>query len=177
MDSAAQSSEVMDTLKEIHQTQSQLLAAVESLSDRVGPVLSGTTSIANHGAPKGKSSQSENNGQSGAAPPTSSDSVIRSDLDEGGTLQAPSTASPNQRTTLTSRIVLTYLFTSRNCLAHAKHFRTYPKQIGINPLPMDWGNFDPLKRGPVAVSRLPSTIRRRNGLFKLFFTISYIQLT
>lgn len=42
--------------------------------------------------------------------------------------------------------------------------RTYPKQIGIDPLPMDWGNPDAIKRGPVVVSRSPSTIRRRNGL-------------
>lgn len=43
--------------------------------------------------------------------------------------------------------------------------RTYPKQIGINPLPMDWGNLDPAKRGPIVVSRASSTIRRRNGSF------------
>jgi hypothetical protein len=30
-------------------------------------------------------------------------------------------------------------------------------------LPMDWGNKDPLKRGPVVVSRASSTVRRRNG--------------
>lgn len=40
---------------------------------------------------------------------------------------------------------------------------TYPKQIGINPLPMDWGNSDPMKRGPIVVSRNAATIRRRNG--------------
>ena len=45
--------------------------------------------------------------------------------------------------------------------------RTYPKQIGIEPLTMDWGNPDPLKRGPVVVSRSPSTIGRRNGLSKI----------
>lgn len=108
MDSTTQSSEVMDTLKEIHQTQSQLLAAVESLSDRVGPALSGTTSIAKKSASLGNSSQLGHNDQSEAGPPTSSDSVIRSNLGEGGTLQAPATASPNQRAALTSRIVLTY---------------------------------------------------------------------
>jgi len=41
--------------------------------------------------------------------------------------------------------------------------RTYPKQIGIKPLPMVWGHSDPNQRGPVVVSRASSTIRRRNG--------------
>ncbi|KAJ2900197.1 GTP cyclohydrolase II [Zalerion maritima] len=49
-------------------------------------------------------------------------------------------------------------FTSRIVLT------TYPKQIGINPFPMDWGNPDPVKRGPVVVSRYPTTIRRRNAI-------------
>ncbi|PHH73860.1 hypothetical protein CDD83_4657 [Cordyceps sp. RAO-2017] len=41
---------------------------------------------------------------------------------------------------------------------------TYPKQIGIDPIPIHWGNSDHLKRGPVIVSRSPSTIRRRNAI-------------
>ncbi|PHH78621.1 hypothetical protein CDD80_6592 [Ophiocordyceps camponoti-rufipedis] len=41
---------------------------------------------------------------------------------------------------------------------------TYPKQIGIDPIGIDWGNTDPEKRGPVVVSRSPSTIRRRNAI-------------
>lgn len=53
-----------------------------------------------------------------------------------------------QKSGFTSRIVLT----------------TYPKQIGIDPIPLQWGNADPERRGPVVVSRLPSTIRRRNAI-------------
>ena len=49
--------------------------------------------------------------------------------------------------TATSRIILT----------------TYPGQSGIDPLPMNWGHPDALKRGPVVVSRNQSTVRRRNG--------------
>jgi hypothetical protein len=48
-------------------------------------------------------------------------------------------------------------------LADIQH-STYPKQTGINPVPLDWANSDPNKRGPVVVSRLPSTIRRRNAI-------------
>ena len=49
--------------------------------------------------------------------------------------------------TATSRIILT----------------TYPGQSGIDPLTMNWGHMDALKRGPVVVSRVQSTVRRRNG--------------
>ena len=40
---------------------------------------------------------------------------------------------------------------------------TYPHQSGIDPIKMNWGDTDPLRRGPVVVSRAPSTMRRRNG--------------
>lgn len=42
--------------------------------------------------------------------------------------------------------------------------RTYPKQTGIKPIPLDWGASEPLQRGPIVVSRYSSTIRRRNGM-------------
>ncbi|KAL9578584.1 MAG: hypothetical protein Q9212_005624 [Teloschistes hypoglaucus] len=67
--------------------------------------------------------------------------------------QAPTTswnsASPQQTSSsgLSSRIVLT----------------TYPGQSGIDPISMNWGHADPIKRGPVVVSRSQTTIRRRNG--------------
>ncbi|KAF2742238.1 GTP cyclohydrolase II [Sporormia fimetaria CBS 119925] len=41
---------------------------------------------------------------------------------------------------------------------------SYPNQAGVDPLPMDWGHKDPAVRGPVVVSRHPSTIRRRNAI-------------
>ncbi|KAL8923412.1 MAG: hypothetical protein Q9172_003161 [Xanthocarpia lactea] len=60
------------------------------------------------------------------------------------------TASPQRRTatSLSSRIILT----------------TYPGQSGIDPIAMNWGYHDQLKRGPVVVSRSQSTIRRRNAI-------------
>ncbi|OAR01558.1 hypothetical protein LLEC1_05711 [Akanthomyces lecanii] len=70
-------------------------------------------------------------------------------------------SSLSQKSGFTSRIVLT----------------TYPKQIGIDPIPLDWGNADPEKRGPVVVSRLPSTIRRRNesrsgGSYSVYYALA-----
>lgn len=40
---------------------------------------------------------------------------------------------------------------------------TYPGQSGIDPVVLNWGHRDPIRRGPVVVSRSQSTIRRRNG--------------
>lgn len=59
------------------------------------------------------------------------------------------TASPQRSTatSLSSRIILT----------------TYPAQAGIDPLPMNWGHYNQIQRGPVVVSRSQSTIKRRNG--------------
>lgn len=55
-------------------------------------------------------------------------------------------------------------------------YRTYPKQTGIKPIPLNWGAPEPTERGPIVVSRYSSTIRRRNGtLYMIDFTIwSYI---
>ncbi|CAK7563097.1 MAG: Uracil-regulated protein 1 [Sporothrix epigloea] len=65
------------------------------------------------------------------------------------TALASSPSSPTlSGSKLSSRIVLT----------------TYPKQIGINPFPMNWGAQDPTERGPIVVSRASSTIRRRNAI-------------
>jgi hypothetical protein len=49
--------------------------------------------------------------------------------------------------------------------------QTYPKQAGVNPVPMDWGNLDPQSRGPVVVSHSASTVKRRNGEVSGRFTI------
>ena len=40
---------------------------------------------------------------------------------------------------------------------------TYPGQVGIHPIPMNWGSADPLERGPIVASRHPSTIKKRNA--------------
>ncbi|EJT76257.1 GTP cyclohydrolase II [Gaeumannomyces tritici R3-111a-1] len=70
---------------------------------------------------------------------------------------AGSSSSP--KSSFTSRIILT----------------TYPKQIGINPIPMNWGAGDAAKRGPIVVSRSSSTIRRRNahgGGYAIYYALA-----
>jgi len=138
--------EVTETLRLLRQGQSQLMATLESLSSQMGvPNTQGSPSTQVLGEPLklGKSVASED------AAPSSNEPVIRSQFAEDTSLPAPATpTSPTQKSALTQRIILT----------------TYPKQIGINPFPMDWGNPDPAKRGPVVVSRLPNTVRRRNAI-------------
>ncbi|KAK1657605.1 GTP cyclohydrolase II [Colletotrichum godetiae] len=129
--------EVMSSLKSIQQTQSDLVAAVDSLNQRYQqlPVDSDVA-----GEVPERSRTPEPSDVVGDSAKSSS-----SDL----TLQAPAVpSSPSQRSGLTSRIILT----------------TYPKQIGINPLTMKWGESDPHRRGPVVVSRSSTTIGRRNAV-------------
>ncbi|KAL6693545.1 GTP cyclohydrolase [Trichoderma pleuroticola] len=131
---------VLDTLRDIQQTQQRLLSSVESLTSKLG---SSTLDPASKLPVTPLLSESEKD-------PKQKDAEASADLQssfENGTVQPSSALSPSSRSGFTSRIVLT----------------TYPKQIGIDPLQMDWGNPDPQQRGPVVVSRAASTIRRRNG--------------
>lgn len=41
---------------------------------------------------------------------------------------------------------------------------TYPGQVGIHPIPLKWGAATAEERGPVVVSRYPSTIKLRNAI-------------
>ncbi|VDC00421.1 unnamed protein product [Peniophora sp. CBMAI 1063] len=41
---------------------------------------------------------------------------------------------------------------------------TYPDQHGMKPHPLNWGDADATKRGPVIVSRLPSSLKYRNAI-------------
>ncbi|KAK4143767.1 GTP cyclohydrolase N terminal-domain-containing protein [Dichotomopilus funicola] len=139
--------DVKEALKVITLGQSKLLSAVETVSQRVAEL---------------EKTQEENRKRPGNA---NTDDVKRTLTPlaggytpspasvlpaEAGTQSppVPSMASPELKSSFSSRVVLT----------------TYPKQIGINPLPLEWGAADPLQRGPVAVSRAPSTIGKRNAI-------------
>ncbi|KAH6603365.1 gtp cyclohydrolase ii [Trichoderma cornu-damae] len=139
---------VLDTLREIQQTQLQLLSSVESLTSKFSSSAISTEAldpasklpVTSLLPESSKDSTPKDTEVSGDVAP------IQSSFDNGAA-QPSSALSPSSRSGFTSRIVLT----------------TYPKQLGIDPLQMDWGNIDPLQRGPVVVSRAASTIRRRNG--------------
>ncbi|KAL7943023.1 GTP cyclohydrolase [Trichoderma barbatum] len=125
---------VLDTLRDIQQTQQRLLSSVESLTSKLGSSAISAEALDPASKPPVTSLLLESNKDS-------------KQKDAEASEEPSSALSPSSRTGFTSRIVLT----------------TYPKQIGIDPFQMDWGNPDPLQRGPVVVSRAASTIRRRNG--------------
>lgn len=129
-------SEILSTLKRMQVDHASLAASVESLSSRVD-TQSTLSSLRNQrgGVRDSPSLDPMDLPKSSSSPPTDSP------------LKAP--ASPtNRRASTTSRIILT----------------TYPGQSGIDPIPLSWGSPDPMKRGPVVVSRMQSTIRRRNAI-------------
>ncbi|RSL66709.1 Uracil-regulated protein 1 [Fusarium floridanum] len=140
MEPGDQQASVLDALREIQRTQSLLVNAVESLSGKSIDEAAGANGDLTANSIYDQDSRNEADG--GESP------SVESPLESADKLKAPAPPTPSQRQGFTSRIILT----------------TYPKQIGIKPLPMDWGNSDPLKRGPIVVSRAASTIRRRNAV-------------
>ncbi|KAF6840791.1 GTP cyclohydrolase II [Colletotrichum musicola] len=135
--------QVLSSLRSIQQTQSDLVAAVDSLTQRYHQ-LSGDVNVTDLGPSPSLALASEEPVITDR-PGVASDSAQKS---SELALQAPAVpSSPSQRPGLTSRIILT----------------TYPKQIGINPLSLKWGEAEPHRRGPVVVSRSSTTIGRRNG--------------
>lgn len=142
---AAGLDELKEALKAITQGQTQLLAAVESISQRVGELEKSRDG-------RRPSLTEVVDGVGRTATPlgagfTHTPSAVMP-AEAGTRSPPPSSSSPDVKSGFSSRVILT----------------TYPKQIGIKPLPLEWGAEDPLKRGPVAVSRSPSTIGRRNAI-------------
>lgn len=105
MDPKAQKPEVMDTLNEIHETQTRMLAALENLTDRLNPSLSLPASQSTSEPTSEREERSSGNEQPEDSQLSSAAAILRG---EEGSLQAPAPASPTQRSALTSRIVLTY---------------------------------------------------------------------
>lgn len=128
--------EILSTLKRMQLDHATLAANVESLSSRVD-TQSTLSTLRNHrGSIRDSPSLDPMElSKTSGSPPTDS------------LLKAP--PSPTQRRpSITSRIILT----------------TYPGQSGIDPIPLAWGEANPARRGPVVVSRMQSTIRRRNAI-------------
>ncbi|KAH7318792.1 GTP cyclohydrolase N terminal-domain-containing protein [Stachybotrys elegans] len=143
--SSDQTSDTLSALRAIQESQAQLAAAIEALTLKISP---STTLQSSNALGDALASAAGENLASSSSPAALVQSSVQAGQDqEDAALHSPSASSPGQRSGFTSRIILT----------------TYPKQIGINPLPMDWGNQDAVKRGPIVVGRAPSTIRRRNG--------------
>ncbi|KAH8821710.1 GTP cyclohydrolase-like protein II [Xylogone sp. PMI_703] len=145
--------EILESLKTLQVNQAQLASNVDSITGRVN-VLAGIQEVKDAAATdatkrsvKDVISSPEINAkeESQDSKIPDSPSLTASDLTQGHPTAVTHVRGASGGT---SRIILT----------------TYPGQVGINPLPMDWGNSDFQKRGPVVVSRSKTTIRRRNAI-------------
>lgn len=108
MDSGDAQLGVEDVLRDIQQTQTHLLAAVEALSDRVGPAL-GLSSTSAGGLksvdvpfPPDRELDTAKTSLNSSEDPALAQPSVDKDV-----IPVPLTASPPQRSGLTSRIILT----------------------------------------------------------------------
>lgn len=140
--------EILVGMKSLQKDNLQLSSAVDAINGRVN-MLAGVKSVQDGAA----SDPTVMNGKS-AVTNGEQESPSPKPLDNVSAAREQNNASPGtfevqpRRTSVSSKIILT----------------SYPGQSGVDPLPMDWGNKDPNLRGPVVVSRHPSTIKRRNGM-------------
>lgn len=139
-------SEILSTLKKMQSDHANLAASVESLQSRIEtsnaisqlrPAPSNRTGIIS--SPSLDPIQLSKSATGASSPLTDATLAPR-------TPSSPTT--PARKSSIASRIILT----------------TYPGQSGIDPIPLEWGEADPGKRGPVVVSRHHNTIRRRNAI-------------
>ncbi|KAI9850472.1 MAG: putative GTP cyclohydrolase [Thelocarpon superellum] len=156
-DPTAVLSEILANLKSLQMEHRMLSSSVDAINGRVN-TLAGIHQVKENAASNAVASSPAVIAQSDAQmperaeevrhlpyPPSSPSLPVSDGVVEGG---QPISALTKRRSSTTSRIILT----------------TYPGQSGIDPMVMNWGHRDPLLRGPVVVSRNPTTIRRRNAI-------------
>lgn len=134
--------EILANLKNLQQENAHLAAAVDAINGRVNVLAS--VKQASDGVPA--NNVAATNGTKPAVPEPAS-APQETTPNEPEASSPPPTQARRSSTTI-SKIILT----------------SYPGQAGVDPLPMSWGARDPATRGPVVVSRHPSTIRRRNAI-------------
>jgi hypothetical protein len=146
--------ELLEGMNALRKENSLLATAVEGITGRVN-MLAGVKQLQDEAA------SGSSNGVATKEKSNESESEKTVEAISQQYEQPPSgVEAPPRRTSVskTSKIILT----------------SYPGQAGVDPLPMEWGHKDPNVRGPVVVSRHPSTIRRRNGMFEFPFLDSYV---
>lgn len=149
--------QILLTLQSIRQDYQHLSAAVDSIQGQINvlsevkqvhDVAGGNHISQAHVAPTEPSltGQQQLSSDTETSPDAQASSVEFGSVDPS---EARSAGEPVKQSAIaTSRIILT----------------TYPGQSGIDPVIMNWGHVDPLRRGPVVVSRSQSTVRRRNAI-------------
>ncbi|KAK8004434.1 hypothetical protein PG989_004153 [Apiospora arundinis] len=154
--SGASMSDVLEALKSIQQVQGQMQKGVESLTHRMNQISPPSPDLTD------KSSTSPAAAKDLASSPLPPPATERAAGAETPLSAAKLAALEAQKSGFTSRIILT----------------TYPKQIGIDPIPLNWGAADAKERGPVVVSRASSTIGKRNavgahgGSYSIYFALA-----
>lgn len=108
MDPKADQTELIATIQRLQETQTQLVAAVQTLTNRVDSAIPETASPTFQGTPVARPLQI-GNGNKADVPPASSDesSALAGQDEDVKPLQAPVPPSPTQKPGLTSRIILT----------------------------------------------------------------------
>ncbi|KAI4865370.1 putative GTP cyclohydrolase II [Hypoxylon rubiginosum] len=152
-DGGVSMAEVLQALKVIQEGQSRLATEVQTVSNRLD-TLAPSSQLPSPDL--SKRSPSLLAGTPSSPLPTA---LAVSEPDADNTTVTTKEAVQAQKSGFTSRIILT----------------TYPKQIGIDPVPLRWGASDPSERGPVVVSRASSTIRKRNahgGSYSIYFALA-----
>ncbi|KAI0129263.1 GTP cyclohydrolase N terminal-domain-containing protein [Hypoxylon sp. NC0597] len=155
-DGGVSMADVLEALKSIQESQSRLASEVESVSYRLDSLAPSLR------APSPDISRASPTPLAGVPTSPVQATLAASESEADKTPPATKEAVQAQKAGFTSRIILT----------------TYPKQIGINPLPLQWGAPDAATRGPVVVSRSSSTIRRRNaigahgGSYSIYFALA-----
>ncbi|KAI0446616.1 GTP cyclohydrolase N terminal-domain-containing protein [Xylaria telfairii] len=140
--------DILEALKVIQENQAKIAAEFESFSHRLD-ILAPPA----HSPTLTEKSSPENNLPGEVALPQA---ALATSLKESSSAKTQA-----EKAGFSSRIILT----------------TYPKQIGINPVPLNWGAPGP-ERGPVVVSRSSSTIRKRNaigahgGSYSIYFALA-----
>jgi hypothetical protein len=133
-------------MKALRKENSSLATAIDAINGRVN-MLAGVKQLQDDAANGGANGSARDGKVDEAAAEKTVEAVSQQYEPPPTVAEAP--APRRASVSKTSKIILT----------------SYPGQAGVDPLPMDWGNRDYAARGPVVVSRHPSTIRRRNGTF------------
>ena len=135
--------EILTSLKTLQVEHNQLSAAVDAISGKVNVLASVKQ------AKETPSPESKIRSLNGPVTARKSHSVAPTDTTNASSLRedSPSAAKGGRRSSLASKITLT----------------SYPGQAGVDPITLNWGEPDPIVRGPIIVGRNPNTLRRRNG--------------
>lgn len=131
--------EILASLKSIQQENTHLAAAVDAINGRVN-ILAGVKQVKDMTVDPAAVERNKQHQTDPVVPTVTGSTPSSPDLS--------AVPESGRRSSVTSKIILT----------------SYPGQAGVDPLPMDWGHKDPSLRGPVVVSRNPSSIRRRNAI-------------